>query len=372
MNIAYVYPWDVVGDPAAPDRLAALGVDAVALAATYHSTRAATPHHPAHRVLDVPYSACYLPIRPSAWGRLVPSAPTWTSPDAYLLARDALKAAGLRVHAWTVLTHNSRLGAAHPDLVVRNAFGDPYPHALCPAHEDVLDYCERLVREVLELGEPDGIVLESCGPMGFAHQSAHEKTAGADWDALDAELLSLCFCTACAGRLPAGVRERVRAAVGSPAASIEDVLGPDADKVRAVRVGLSAVLRARLIAVSRLVAPDVPITLHANPDPWATAAFAALPDGDPGLDVLVGNCWGDQVTDAARLARLAESAAPGQRVGAYVLALPPRPADGEVLAAQLRIYAEAGATEFHLYHAGLASPRRLAAMAEALRLVGVS
>ncbi|TMR93926.1 hypothetical protein EJK15_36845, partial [Nonomuraea basaltis] len=64
MNIAYVYPWDVVGDPAAPERLAALGVDAVALAASYHSTRAATPYHPSHRVLDVPYPAFYLPIRP--------------------------------------------------------------------------------------------------------------------------------------------------------------------------------------------------------------------------------------------------------------------------------------------------------------------
>ncbi|GAA3814790.1 hypothetical protein GCM10022226_39530 [Sphaerisporangium flaviroseum] len=27
--IAYIYPWDVVGDPAAPERLAGFGVDAV-------------------------------------------------------------------------------------------------------------------------------------------------------------------------------------------------------------------------------------------------------------------------------------------------------------------------------------------------------
>ncbi|MGP3910429.1 hypothetical protein [Nonomuraea sp. 10N515B] len=374
MNIAYVYPWDVVGDPSAPERLAALGVDAVALAAVYHSTRAATPYHPSHRVLDVPYPAFYLPVRPSAWSRLVPAAPTWTPADAYLQARDALKAVGLPVHAWTVLTHNSHLGAAHPDLAVRNAFGDPYPYALCPAHEDVIEYCERLVQEILTVGEPDGLILEACGPLGFGHQSVHEKTSGADWTSVDADLLSLCFCEACAPRYPELTRTQVRAAIdrtGGTSApqptTVEEALGPVADEVRAIRVGLSTSLRERLIAVSRRTAPNVPITLHANPDPWAAGAFAPLPAGEPGADALVANCWGDPSTDATRLTRLTELSRAGQRVGAYVLALPPRPADAAVLADHLRTYAKAGATEFHLYHAGLASRERLTALTEALR-----
>jgi hypothetical protein len=396
VNVAYAYPWDIVGDPSAPSRLAELGVEAVALAASYHSTRAATPYHPAHRVLDVPNSAFYLPVRSSSWGRLTPASPTWTPTDAFLQARDALKAVGLQVHAWTVLTHNSFLGGIHPDLVVRNAFGDPYPYALCPAYEDVVEYCEHLVSEILTVGEPDGLILEACGPMGFGHQSVHEKTAGADWTSVHSDLLTLCFCTACAPRYPGGTRERVRAAIdgpptrgvtssaptssapasGSPAAtsppspaSVEAALGPLADDVRAVRVGLSASLRTRLIAVARKIAPNVPITLHANPDPWAAGSFAALPTGEPGATVLVGSCWGDPTSDAARLAKLGELCDPGQRVGAYVLALPPRPSDGQALAEQLRTYAKAGATDFHLYHAGLASPHRLASMAEALRLI---
>jgi hypothetical protein len=396
VNVAYAYPWDIVGDPSAPSRLAELGVEAVALAASYHSTRAATPYHPAHRVLDVPYSAFYLPVRSSSWGRLTPASPTWTPTDAFLQARDALKAVGLQVHAWTVLTHNSFLGGVHPDLVVRNAFGDPYPYALCPAYEDVVEYCEHLVSEILTVGEPDGLILEACGPMGFGHQSVHEKTAGADWTSVHSDLLTLCFCTACAPRYPDGTRERVRAAIdgpptravtssaptssapasGSPAATsppspatVEAALGPLADDVRAVRVGLSASLRTRLIAVARKTAPNVPITLHANPDPWAAGSFAALPTGEPGAAVLVGSCWGDPTSDAARLAKLGELCDPGQRVGAYVLALPPRPSDGQALAEQLRTYAKAGATDFHLYHAGLASPHRLASMAEALRLI---
>ncbi|MEU8355188.1 hypothetical protein AB0C27_04165 [Nonomuraea sp. NPDC048882] len=384
MNLAYLYPWDVVGDPSAPGRLADLGVQAVALAASYHSTRAATPYHPAHRVLDVPHPAFYLPIRPSSWARLVPAAPTWTPADAYLQARDALKAAGLQVHAWTVLTHNSHLGTANPDLVVRNAFGDPYPYALCPAHEDVIEYCERMVQEILEVGEPDGLILEACGPMGFGHQSVHEKTSGADWTPVDADLLSLCFCTNCAPRYPEPTAAAVRAAIdrtpqanpttenataSSPTpGTIESALGNLTDEVREIRVALSTTLRQRLTTLTRTIAPNTPITLHANPDPWATGAFAPLPTGEPAADVLVANCWGDPATDAIRLARLKELTTPGQRVGAYVLALPPRPADPNVLLDHLRTYAKAGASEFHLYHAGLASPQRLTTLAQALRL----
>ncbi|MEV5495158.1 hypothetical protein AB0M50_07135 [Nonomuraea fuscirosea] len=395
MNLAYLYPWDVVGDPSAPGRLADLGVQAVALAASYHSTRAATPYHPAHRVLDVPHPAFYLPIRRSSWARLVPAVPTWTPADAYLQARDALKAAGLQVHAWTVLTHNSHLGTANPDLVVRNAFGDPYPYALCPAHEDVIEYCERMVREILEVGEPDGLILEACGPMGFGHQSVHEKTSGADWTPADVDLLSLCFCTNCAPRYPEATAAAVRAAIDrttpeNPATettatittagastttttsstpnTIESALGSLTDEVRAIRVGLSTTLRQRLVALTRTIAPNTPITLHANPDPWATGAFAPLPAGEPNADVLVANCWGDPATDAIRLARLKELTTPGQRVGAYVLALPPRPADPSVLLDHLRTYAKAGASEFHLYHAGLASPQRLTTLTQALQL----
>ncbi|WP_262380570.1 hypothetical protein [Nonomuraea sp. PA05] len=281
------------------------------------------------------------------------------------------------MHAWTVLTHNSHLGSANPDLVVRNAFGDPYPYALCPAHEDVIEYCERLVQEILKVGEPDGLILEACGPMGFGHQTVHEKTSGADWTSADIDLLSLCFCTNCAPQYPEPTRAVVRAAIDrtapapqSSATTAEDVLGPLADEVRTVRVAQTTALRQRLISVARRAAPNVPITLHANPDPWATGAFAPLPSGEPGADVLVANCWGDPATDAARLARLKDLATPDQRVGAYVLALPPRPADPDVLADQLRTYTKAGASELHLYHAGLASPPRLAALAKALHLHG--
>src|SRR5207253_3034253 len=60
---------------------------------------------------------------------------------------------GLRVHAWTVLHHNSRLGAAYPDCTLVNAFGDPYPFGLCPAHPDVRAYTIALVTALAQREE---------------------------------------------------------------------------------------------------------------------------------------------------------------------------------------------------------------------------
>ncbi|MYR59002.1 hypothetical protein GTY54_23095, partial [Streptomyces sp. SID625] len=58
---AFLYPWDVNGDPAAPERTAALGVRGATLAAAYHSTRALTPRHPRHRVITAEYAAVLYP-----------------------------------------------------------------------------------------------------------------------------------------------------------------------------------------------------------------------------------------------------------------------------------------------------------------------
>ncbi|GAA0355257.1 hypothetical protein GCM10009530_00420 [Microbispora corallina] len=371
MNVVYAYPWDLVGDPGATARLRSLGVDAVALAASYHTTRAATPAHPAHRLVDAQHSACYVPVREEAWkgARLVPATPSWmASGDPFGEAGDALRAAGLPVHAWTVLTHNTLLGSACPDLVVTNAFGEPYPYALCPAHEEVRDYCRTLVREIVELGEPDGLILEACGALGFRHGGHHEKTDGADWSAAQVALLSLCFCAACARRYEsadldaADLRARVRAGVDGSPASVEDALGEVADAVRDLRTGLAGELRDLLLAQARSSRPGMPVALHASADPWATGPFATVPAGVD-ADLLVGNCWNAPEVDEAGLRALA---ALGPRVGAYVLALPPRPADGAALSWLADAYRAAGAAEIHWYHGGLASAARLDAIRAAV------
>ncbi|MFC9234544.1 hypothetical protein ACFTZI_37175 [Streptomyces decoyicus] len=215
---AFLYPWDVVGDPAAADRLAGLGIQQVTLASAYHSTRALTPRHPRHRIVTARHAAVLYPPDPARWaGRaLRPATQDWTAgPDPFGAAARALADAGLEVHTWVVLAHNSRLGAEHPAAVVRNAYGDPYPWAPCIARPEVREYLVDLAAEAAVRPGALGAELESCGWYGLAHLHAHDKTGGVPLDGAAQYLMSVCFCTVCAaGYARLGVpAQEVRAAV---------------------------------------------------------------------------------------------------------------------------------------------------------------
>lgn len=99
---AFVYPWDVDGDPAAPELLAGLGLAQVTLAAAYHSTRALTPRHPAHRIVTAEHAAVLYPPDPERWaGRPLRPYPAgaWAPGDAFGRAAEALAPTGLDVHS---------------------------------------------------------------------------------------------------------------------------------------------------------------------------------------------------------------------------------------------------------------------------------
>jgi hypothetical protein len=361
-SVGYGYPWDYAGDPAAAPRAASLGLDSVAVAASYHATRAATPLHPEHRIHDAEHAACYVPVREQAWRghRLVPAVPAW-DPDgeSFAGAHGQLLAQGLQVEAWIVLTHNSALGRAHPDLVVRNAFGDLYPYALCPAAPDVQEYCLTLVEEVLGSAPLDGVILEACGPMGFDHAGKHEKTEFPQWDEVDRTLLSLCFCRACRDRYDsAGVdhdrlAQVVRAGVDTGSGTVEDRLGERlAAEVAAIRTGIARQLRELLVGRCRSVDPSVRITVHGSSDPWATGSFATVqPAVGDGVDGVVASCW-DPPAGSRRLKDLRVLAAPSTDVGAYLRLDRDWPA-GETTNRRLQEYLMSGMAELHLYHLGL-------------------
>ncbi|MBO0867844.1 MAG: hypothetical protein J2P15_04705, partial [Micromonosporaceae bacterium] len=198
----YLYPWDVVGDPAAPQRLASLGLDHVVLAAVYHATRAVTPFHPRHRIVAVPQAAYYPPGDPT---------------DRFGTAVAALSTVDLPVHAWVVLNHTD--GGDLGECCVVNAYGDRYPWALCPAHPEVVERGAGLATGAASRPGLAGIELEACGWYGFEHTGPHDKTAGTGADPAGRRRYSICFCTACrasyraAGLDPDGLAAQVRAAI---------------------------------------------------------------------------------------------------------------------------------------------------------------
>jgi hypothetical protein len=377
--VGYAYPWDFAGDPGAPARAAEVGVDVVALAAAYHTTRVPTPQHPTRRLMTTPQAACYLPVRPSAWkgSRLVPRFADWLdTPDPFGEAATAIREQGLGVYAWMVFTHTSVLGSANPNLLVRNAFGELYEYALCPSAEEVVGYCATLAGEIVETGEPDGVILEACGRLGIDHGGHHDKVDFAQWTAAQKRLLSLCFCAACqrlytaAGIDADRMAELVRAAVGPEGdapESVETALGEDlAEAVAAILADTAVTIRRRVVESARATRPDLPVTLHGATDRWATGAFTAI-GGPLGSDVdsVVANCWAGGDTAVARLREMSAHVGDDIAVGGYFRPDTVRPPDGPALEDWANEFVAAGLRELHLYHLGLV-PRPASAVLRAL------
>jgi hypothetical protein len=370
---AYLYPWDVDGDPAAADRVAGLGLAGVSLAAAYHAVRAATPFHPGHRIVTRD-AAVYYQADPDRWSG-ADLRPTVAEPaGSFERATGQLRAAGLGVTAWVVLAHNSELTAVADGLfAVRNAFGDRYPWALCIGSYPVREYAARLAAEVAALDAVDGIELEACGWYGFEHGSAHDKTGdvtgragpAGDW------LLSLCFCAGCqdgyaaAGADPGKLAAQVQAAADGGPALPADV----ADLLDSTRAAAARRLLGEVTAAVRAAAPGKTVLLHTDPDPRATGSNPgydlAAACGPGGVDGVVLAC-----ADPDRAVSLVTTATAALPAGASVLAVLQAVAglgaDPATLPAQAAAVRAAGATGLRFYHVGLAAASDLTAIRAAL------
>lgn len=369
------YPWDIIGDPDAAGRFAALvsgSSGTVSLAAAYHGVRAATPQHAGHRFVEAPHSALYLPVREDRWrGHRLRPAPSaaWTGDDdAFSTARSALTAAGVPTAAWVVLTHNDPTGFEdrQSGLRVRTAFGDSLAHALCPSSDDVLAYCVALVSEVAATGVEE-LMLEAVGQLGFEHGGGHEKTSGAGWSPVDVALLSICCCGSCAALLGGkgvdvgALATVIRGAVGSGAGSLEEALGEFAEPVLALRQWTTARLLDAVTSAARSLGVTR-ISAHAGLDPWATSSFSPLGPGPSPVDAVV---LSDATVNALSPASIATLRAEGgASVAGYVSALPPVAA--EALGARWDTLIESGVDELVVYHGGLVSASRSEAVAAAL------
>ncbi len=357
----YSYPWDYLGDDAAFDRVAALDLDVVALAASYHATRLATPLHPTRRVTEIESSAAYFPLREDVWKsrRLRPHTPdVWIGPHAFVDAATRLSEQGIDVDGWIVLSHVDHRDTGTIDLTVRNAFGEVYPYALCPSHEAVRDYCTTLVTETLRSAPLRGVVLEACGPMGIEHSGAHDKIDLAQWGLVERQLLSLCFCHACANDMrdadidPEELARTVQETLARAAPTMDDALGVMCAAVAAFRSSRSTNLQRDVIEAARQVNGEASVTLHASASPWATGSFAATTSDALALvDSAVANCWDESRAEH----EIAELGIMTSGIGAY-LRLDHEWSSSEQI---LSRYADAGVAELHLYHLGLLSATSL-------------
>jgi hypothetical protein len=380
---AFVYPWDVNGDPEAPARIAGLGVGQVTLAAAYHSTRALTPRHPRHRIVTAEYAAVLYPpgdrwagrgLRPYPAGR-------WAPGNAYGEAAEALAAVGLEVHTWVVLAHNSRLGSEHPDTSVVNAYGDRYPWAPCIAQPATRAYLTDLAAEAAVRPGARGTELESLGWYGLQHLHAHDKTSGVGLGDAGQYLMSLCFCPSCragygergleAGALAAAVREALeplwRGTAGDEGwPTVGKLLGEDtAAATRVWREETARTLQEEAVAAVRAAAPDgFRVLLHADPVSYHCGANVGV---DPArilsvADGVVVPCTGG----TALLAPFAGHAREGTVLAANLTVVTGMGGSPGTLAADAARARAEGATELRLYHAGLASDSDLAAVRTAL------
>jgi hypothetical protein len=245
---------------------------------------------------------------------------------------------------------------------VRNAYGESYSYALCPSNDDVRDYCRTLVQEVLRVGGLRGLVLEACGPMGLDHGGTHDKVAMAQWNAIERQLLSICFCRACEAALsnvdvdPLDLSRVIREGLARDVTSMEEGLGDYISAVTKYRVSLATTLQRELTEAARAVDPRAALTLHVSANPWATGSFpTSSPEALEEATCAVANCW-DPQTAGDELNALNPMT---NDLGAYLRL----DHEWDRVDEDLARYASLGVRELHLYHLGLMSKTSAASAA---------
>lgn len=199
----YAYPWNIHDPSREVARIRALGIDQISLAASYHAGKFIQPGDPAARVYFPEDGAVYFRPRHGGYGRLRPAVSSITH-GADTLAALTMRA-DIVINAWLVLNHNTRLGLLHPEVTVRNCYGDPYIYSLCPSHPCVRQYCIALACDVADNYDVASLLLESAGYLAYAHGFHHEFAQVAPNGWLEA-MLAVCFCEHCrSGAAASGV-----------------------------------------------------------------------------------------------------------------------------------------------------------------------
>lgn len=204
MTAIWTYPWTLLSEGVddACERIQAIGFDSINLASHYHSVRSMQPRLPEAMFRDYP-GGCWFDPDPDTFAETPIDPPVNRLDQSADPVADVIDAAadhGLDVAAWTVLTHNSRLGETNPEYQIRTAFGDGHANMLCPSYPGVRDYFAAVVRSVVDRGA-DEIQIERLGYQSVFH--GHGPTFGHDkrmvlTSGTEKALASQCFCDGCA------------------------------------------------------------------------------------------------------------------------------------------------------------------------------
>nr|WP_315482315.1 hypothetical protein [uncultured Undibacterium sp.] len=193
----YTYAWDIadIGVTQFIDDMLNMGITDVTVATAYHAGKFIRPHakNPP-RVIFPEDGVTYFDPDLQRYNEIQPQAHSDQALRAVLPA--LLKDGRLKVHGWTVLLHNTRLGTEFPQYTVKNAFGDPYVYSLCPMQAAVFDYAVNLCADLSHQHALHSIVLETPGWQPYGHGYHHEFAQVASNPWLD-NMLGMCFCDAC-------------------------------------------------------------------------------------------------------------------------------------------------------------------------------
>ncbi|WP_395011718.1 hypothetical protein [Undibacterium sp.] len=193
----YTYAWDIadIGVTQFIDDMLNMGITDVTVATAYHAGKFIRPHakNPP-RVIFPEDGVTYFDPDLQRYSEIQPQAHSDQTLRAVLPA--LLKDGRLKVHGWTVLLHNTRLGTEFPQYTVKNAFGDSYVYSLCPMQAAVFDYAVNLCADLSHQHALHSIVLETPGWQPYGHGYHHEFAQVASNPWLD-NMLGMCFCDSC-------------------------------------------------------------------------------------------------------------------------------------------------------------------------------
>lgn len=258
----YAYAWDLAetGVREAAAELSARGINTITLASSYHAGKFIRPRGRHGKVYFPEDGTIYFRHDPNAYGEIQPQRSSVVAKEDTL--GELCEHGGVSANAWLVLLHNTRLGTAHPEAAVTNAFGDRYVFSLCPSSPVVREYAIALCKDVTDHYPVAGISLETPGFLPYEH-GFHHEFALMRQNVWFNNLMGLCFCDHClvgakasgidADQLKATVRDDLSAYLASDLDFPDDMAAAFWMNDTLLETGLSDFLRWRCTVVTSLV-----------------------------------------------------------------------------------------------------------------------